>query len=414
MPDDARTPASPPVTADDGHGPSLAAFDWADPLRLEDQLSEDERMLRDAAAAFAADCLAPRIRDAYREEHTDPGIFREMGGAGLLGPTIPEDYGGLGAGYVAYGLIAREVERIDSGYRSMMSVQSSLVMYPIHAYGSEAQKRRLLPALAAGELIGCFGLTEPDAGSDPAGMRTRARKVAGGYVLDGTKTWISNAPIADVFVVWARSEAHEGRIRGFVLEKGMKGLSAPRIDGKLSLRASVTGQIVMEGVVVPEEALLPGVEGLKGPFGCLNRARYGISWGVMGAAEACWHTARQYGLDRRQFGRPLAQNQIFQKKLADMQTEIALGLQGALALGRMMERGRAAPEAISLMKRNNCGKALAIAREARDMLGGNGISDAFPVMRHMINLETVNTYEGTHDIHALILGRAQTGLQAFH
>ncbi|EPX83340.1 Acyl-CoA dehydrogenase [Rubellimicrobium thermophilum DSM 16684] len=414
MPDDARTPASPPVTADDGHGPSLAAFDWADPLRLEDQLSEDERMLRDAAAAFAADCLAPRIRDAYREEHTDPGIFREMGGGRLLGPTIPEDYGGLGAGYVAYGLIAREVERIDSGYRSMMSVQSSLVMYPIHAYGSEAQKRRLLPALAAGELIGCFGLTEPDAGSDPAGMRTRARKVAGGYVLDGTKTWISNAPIADVFVVWARSEAHEGRIRGFVLEKGMKGLSAPRIDGKLSLRASVTGQIVMEGVVVPEEALLPGVEGLKGPFGCLNRARYGISWGVMGAAEACWHTARQYGLDRRQFGRPLAQNQIFQKKLADMQTEIALGLQGALALGRMMERGRAAPEAISLMKRNNCGKALAIAREARDMLGGNGISDAFPVMRHMINLETVNTYEGTHDIHALILGRAQTGLQAFH
>jgi glutaryl-CoA dehydrogenase len=413
MPDDARTPAMPTARAEGGHGPSLAAFDWADPLRLEDQLSEDERMLRDAAAAFAADRLAPRVQDAYREERTDPAIFREMGEAGLLGPTIPEEYGGLGAGYVSYGLIAREVERIDSGYRSMMSVQSSLVMYPVHAYGSEDQKRRLLPGLASGELIGCFGLTEPDAGSDPAGMRTRARKVEGGYVLDGTKTWISNAPIADVFVVWAKSEAHGGKIRGFVLEKGMKGLSAPRIEGKLSLRASVTGQIVMEGVAVPEAALLPGVEGLKGPFGCLNRARYGISWGVMGAAEACWHTARQYGLDRRQFGRPLAQNQIFQKKLADMQTEIALGLQGALALGRMMEAGRAAPEGISLMKRNNCGKALAIAREARDMLGGNGISDSFPVMRHMINLETVNTYEGTHDVHALILGRAQTGLQAF-
>ncbi|EYD77705.1 Glutaryl-CoA dehydrogenase [Rubellimicrobium mesophilum DSM 19309] len=402
------------ITADStGHGPGLSAFDWADPLRLEDQLTEDERMLRDAARQFAESRLAPRVREAYHEETADPSIFREMGEAGLLGVTIPEEHGGLGAGYVSYGLVAREVERVDSGYRSMMSVQSSLVMYPIHAYGSDAHRARYLPGLASGELIGCFGLTEPDAGSDPGGMRTTARRTAGGYLLNGTKTWISNAPLADVFVVWAKSEAHGGKIRGFVLDKGANGLSAPKIGGKLSLRASVTGQIVMEDVEVPEDALLPGVEGLKGPFGCLNRARFGISWGVMGAAEACWHTARQYGLDRKQFGKPLAANQLFQRKLADMQTEIALGLQGALALGRMMEAGTASPEAISLMKRNNCGKALDVARASRDMLGGNGISDAFPVMRHMINLETVNTYEGTHDVHALILGRAQTGLQAF-
>jgi glutaryl-CoA dehydrogenase len=406
-----QTTAIPQAAA--GHGPDLGPFDWADPLRLEDQLTEDERMLRDAARAFAADRLAPRVTQAWREETADPAILAEMGEAGLLGITIPEDYGGLGAGHVTYGLVAREIERVDSGYRSMMSVQSSLVMYPIHAYGSPAQRQKYLPGLAAGRLIGCFGLTEPDAGSDPAGMKTRARRIDGGYVLSGTKTWISNAPIADVFVVWAKSEAHGGRIRGFVLEKGMPGLSAPKIAGKMSLRASVTGEIVMEEVAVGEEALLPGVEGLKGPFGCLNRARYGIAWGVMGAAEACWHAARQYGLERRQFGRPLAQTQLYQKKLADMQTEIALGLSGALTLGRLMEAGRAAPETISLMKRNNCGKALAIARDARDMLGGNGISDAFPVMRHMINLETVNTYEGTHDVHALILGRAQTGLQAF-
>jgi glutaryl-CoA dehydrogenase len=396
-----------------GFGPDLGPFDWADPLRLEDQLTEDERMLRDAARSFATDRLQPRVTQAYRDEATDPAIFREMGDAGLLGVTIPEEYGGLGAGYVTYGLVAREVERVDSGYRSMMSVQSSLVMYPIHAYGSEEQRRKYLPGLAAGTLIGCFGLTEPDAGSDPGGMKTTAKKTATGYVLNGSKMWISNAPIADVFVVWAKSEGHGGKIRGFVLDKGMAGLSAPKIGGKLSLRASVTGEIVMQDVAVGEDALLPGVEGLKGPFGCLNRARYGISWGVMGAAEACWHAARTYGLDRKQFGRPLAQTQLFQKKLADMQTDIALGLQGSLTLGRLMESGRAAPEMISLMKRNNCGKALAIARDARDMHGGNGISDSFPVMRHMINLETVNTYEGTHDVHALILGRAQTGLQAF-
>jgi len=401
------------VAPDVGHGPGLGPFDWADPLRLDDGLTEEERMLRDGARAFAQDRLAPRVAQAYRDEETDPAIFAEMGAAGLLGVTIPEEHGGLGAGYVAYGLVAREVERVDSGYRSMMSVQSSLVMYPIHAYGSDEQRARYLPGLAAGTLIGCFGLTEPEAGSDPSGMSTTARKVDGGYVLDGAKTWISNAPIADVFVVWAKSEAHGGKIRGFVLDKGAKGLSAPKIMGKLSLRASVTGEIVMTGVEVGEDALLPGVEGLKGPFGGLNRARYGISWGVMGAAEACWHAARQYGLDRRQFGRPLAQTQLFQRKLADMQTDIALGLQGSLALGRLMEAGRASPEAVSLMKRNNCGKALDAARAARDMLGGNGISDAFPVMRHMINLETVNTYEGTHDVHALILGRAQTGLQAF-
>ncbi|MGI1661228.1 acyl-CoA dehydrogenase [Palleronia sp. KMU-117] len=395
------------------HRPELGRFVWEDPFQIEAQLTEDERMLRDAARAFAQDRLQPRVTKAYAEETTDPAIFAEMGAAGLLGVTIPEDFGGLGAGYVTYGLVAREIERVDSGYRSMMSVQSSLVMYPIHAYGSDAQRARYLPKLAAGDWIGCFGLTEPDAGSDPAGMKTRAERTDGGYRLTGSKMWISNSPIADVFVVWAKSDAHGGKIRGFVLEKGMKGLSAPKIDGKLSLRASVTGEIVMDGVEVGEDALLPGVEGLKGPFGCLNRARYGISWGVMGAAEDCWHRARTYGLDRRQFGRPLAQTQLFQKKLADMQTEIALGLQGCLRLGRMMEDGTASPELISLMKRNNCGKALDVARAARDMHGGNGISGDFQVIRHMINLETVNTYEGTHDVHALILGRAQTGLQAF-
>ena len=403
---------STPITGT-GFGPDLGPFDWADPLRLEGQLSEDERMLRDAAAAFAQSSLQPRVTDAYRDEIVDPAVFAMMGEAGLLGVTIPEEYGGLGASYVTYGLVAREIERVDSGYRSMMSVQSSLVMYPIHAYGSDAQRRKYLPGLAAGTLIGCFGLTEADAGSDPAGMKTTARKTDTGYVLNGSKMWISNAPIADVFVVWAKSEAHGGKIRGFVLEKGTKGLSAPKIGGKLSLRASVTGEIVMEDVTVSEDALLPGVEGLKGPVGCLNRARYGIAWGVMGAAEACWHAARQYGLDRKQFGRPLAQTQLFQKKLADMQTEITLGLQSALQLGRLMDQGQAAPEMISLMKRNNCGKALDIARVSRDMHGGNGISEDFQIMRHMVNLETVNTYEGTHDVHALILGRAQTGLQAF-
>lgn len=401
-----------PITAT-GFGPDLGPFDWADPLRLEDQLTEDERMLRDAARQFAQDKLQPRVTAAYRDALVEPEIFSLMGEAGLLGLTIPEEYGGLGAGYVTYGLVAREIERVDSGYRSMMSVQSSLVMYPIHAYGSDAQRAKYLPGLAAGTLIGCFGLTEPDAGSDPAGMKTTAKKTAGGYVLNGSKMWISNAPIADVFVVWAKSEAHGGKIRGFVLDKGMKGLSAPKVGGKLSLRASVTGEIVMDNVEVGEDALLPGVQGLKGPFGCLNRARYGIAWGVMGAAEACWHAARQYGLDRKQFGKPLAQTQLFQKKLADMQTEIALGTQAALQLGRLMEAGRAAPETISLMKRNNCGKALDIARASRDMHGGNGISEDFQIMRHMVNLETVNTYEGTHDVHALILGRAQTGLQAF-
>ncbi|TPE46885.1 acyl-CoA dehydrogenase [Amaricoccus solimangrovi] len=389
------------------------AFRWDDPFLLEDQLTGEERMMRDTAAAYAADKLAPRVREAFRNEHTDPAIFTEMGGLGLLGVTIPEEYGGLGAGYVAYGLIAREVERIDSGYRSMMSVQSSLVMHPINAYGSEEQKRKYLPRLATGEWIGCFGLTEPDAGSDPGGMKTRATRTEGGYVLNGAKMWITNSPIADVFVLWAKSEAHGGKIRGFVLEKGMKGLSAPKIEGKLSLRASVTGEIVLDNVEVGEEALLPEAEGLGGPFGCLNRARYGIAWGTMGAAEACWHAARRYGLDRRQFGRPLAQTQLFQKKLADMQTEIALGLQACLRVGRLFEAGNWAPEMISVIKRNNCGKALDIARMARDMHGGNGISDEFPVMRHMVNLETVNTYEGAHDVHSLILGRAQTGLQAF-
>ena len=396
-----------------GHGPSLGSFDWADPFLLEDQLTEDERMLRDAAHEFAQSKLQPRVIEAFQNEHTDPAIFPEMGAAGLLGATIPEEFGGLGAGYVTYGLIAREVERVDSGYRSMMSVQSSLVMYPIHAYGSPQQHRKYLPGLASGELIGCFGLTEPDAGSDPAGMRTTARKTGGGYVLNGTKTWISNSPIADVFVVWAKSEAHGGKIRGFVLEKGMKGLSAPKIEGKLSLRASITGQIAMDDVEVGEDALLPNVEGLKGPFGCLNRARYGISWGVMGAAEFCWHAAREYGLERKQFDKPLAGTQLFQLKLANMQTEIALGLQASLRIGRLMDEGKAAPEMISLAKRNNCGKALDIARTARDMHGGNGISGEYQVIRHMVNLETVNTYEGTHDVHALILGRAQTGIQAF-
>ncbi|EPX84935.1 acyl-CoA dehydrogenase [Salipiger mucosus] len=393
--------------------PDLSSFSWDDPFLMDLQLEEDERMIRDTARAFAEDKLAPRVENAYMQEETDPAIFAEMGEMGLLGVTVPEQYGGIGAGYVSYGLVAREVERIDSGYRSMMSVQSSLVMYPIYAYGSEAQRMKYLPKLASGEWIGCFGLTEPDAGSDPGGMKTRAQKIDGGYRLTGSKMWISNSPLADVFVVWAKSEAHDGKIRGFVLEKGMKGLSAPKIGGKLSLRASITGEIVMDGVEVGEDALLPGVEGLKGPFGCLNRARYGIAWGVMGAAEFCWMQARQYGLDRKQFGKPLAQTQLFQKKLADMQTEIALGTQAALRVGRLMDAASAAPEMISLIKRNNCGKALDVARMARDMHGGNGIQVEYGVMRHAANLETVNTYEGTHDVHALILGRAQTGLQAF-
>ncbi len=388
-------------------------FVWDDPFLLDDQLSEEERMIRDSARAYAQEKLQPRVIEAYAEEKTDPAIFREMGELGLLGVTIPEEYGGIGAGYVCYGLIAREVERVDSGYRSMMSVQSSLVMHPIHAYGTEEQRRKYLPKLASGEWIGCFGLTEPDAGSDPGGMKTRVEKTATGYRLTGTKTWISNSPIADVFIIWAKSEAHGGKIKGVVLEKGSPGLTTPKIGNKLSLRTSITGEIVMDGVEVGEDALLPNVEGLKGPFGCLNRARFGISWGAMGAAEFCWHAARQYGLDRKQFGRPLAQTQLFQKKLADMQTEIALGLQASLRVGRLMDEGRFAPEMVSLIKRNNCGKALEVARNARDMHGGNGISGEFQVIRHMINLETVNTYEGTHDVHALILGRAQTGLQAF-
>lgn len=391
------------------------AFVWEDPFLIEDQLSEDERMVRDGAAAFSADKLAPRIEEAYLNESFDTAIFREMGEAGLLGINIPEEFGGLGANYVTYGLVAREVERVDSGYRSMMSVQSSLVMYPIHAYGSDEQRRKYLPKLASGEWIGCFGLTEPDAGSDPGGMKTRAEKTANGYKLSGSKMWISNAPVADVFVVWAKLKGENGKdeIRGFVLEKGMKGLSAPKIGGKLSLRASITGEVVMEGVEVGEDALLPNVSGLKGPFGCLNRARYGISWGAMGAAEDCWHRARQYGLDRKQFGKPLAGTQLYQKKLADMQTEIALGLQASLRVGHLLDEGKMAPEMISIVKRNNCGKALDIARQARDMHGGNGIQIGYHVMRHAQNLETVNTYEGTHDVHALILGRAQTGIQAF-
>jgi glutaryl-CoA dehydrogenase len=387
-----------------------AAFTWEDPLDLEGQLTEDERMVRDTARGFAQDYLMPRIVEAYREEKYDPNMLPEMGKLGLLGPTIPETYGGAELGYVSYGLIARELERVDSGYRSTMSVQSSLVMYPIYAYGTEAQRRKYLPKLATGETIGCFGLTEPDHGSDPGSMVTRAEKVAGGYKLNGAKTWISNAPIAQLAVVWAKLD---NVIRGFIVERDTKGFSTPKIAGKLSLRASVTGEIVLEDCVIPEDNLLPNVKGLAGPFGCLNNARYGICWGAMGAAEFCWHAARQYTLDRKQFSRPLAANQLVQKKLADMQTEIALGLQGALRLGRMLEAGRAAPPSISLMKRNNCGKALDVARLARDMHGGNGISEEYHVMRMLSNLETVNTYEGTHDIHALILGRAQTGIQAF-
>jgi glutaryl-CoA dehydrogenase len=391
--------------------PAKAKFVWDDPLLLSDQLTEEERMVRDTAHAYAQEKLLPRVTEAFRHEKSDPAVFREMGELGLLGATLPADYGGAGLNYVCYGLIAREVERVDSGYRSMMSVQSSLVMYPIYTYGSEAQRRKYLPKLATGEAIGCFGLTEPNHGSDPGSMITRAKSAPGGYRLSGSKMWISNSPIADVFVVWAKTD--DTMIRGFVLEKGMKGLSAPKIEGKFSLRTSVTGEIVMDEVFVPEENRLPNVEGLKGPFGCLNSARYGIAWGALGAAEACWHAARQYTLDRTQFGRPLAANQLIQKKLADMQTEIALGLQGCLRLGRLKDEGKAAPEITSIMKRNSCGKALEIARMARDMHGGNGIVDEFHVIRHLLNLETVNTYEGTHDVHALILGRAQTGISAF-
>jgi glutaryl-CoA dehydrogenase len=394
---------------------SEATFNWADPLLLEGQLSEDERMVRDAARDYCQDKLAPRVLEAFRNEKTDPAIFREMGEIGLLGPTIPEEYGGPALNYVSYGLIAREVERVDSGFRSMMSVQSSLVMVPIFEFGSPAQKEKYLPKLATGEWIGCFGLTEPNHGSDPGSMASRAKVVPGGFQLSGAKTWISNSPIADVFVVWAKCQGgdFDGRIKGFILEKGMKGLSAPKIMGKVGLRASITGEVVMDQVFVPQENMLPGVEGLKGPFTCLNSARYGIAWGALGAAEDCWHRARQYVLDRHQFGRPLAANQLIQKKLADMQTEITLGLQGCLRLGRMKDEGTAAVEITSLMKRNSCGKSLEISRLARDMLGGNGISDEFGVIRHLVNLEVVNTYEGTHDVHALILGRAQTGIQAF-
>jgi len=390
---------------------SKAKFVWDDPLLLDDQLQEEERLVRETARAYAQEKLLPRVTSAFRNEISDPSVFPEMGALGLLGATVPQEYGGAGLSYVCYGLIAREIERVDSGYRSMMSVQSSLVMFPIYTYGSEAQRRKYLPKLATGERIGCFGLTEPNHGSDPGSMITRAHAAPGGFRLVGSKTWISNSPIADVFVVWAKTD--DGVIRGFILEKGMKGLSAPKIEGKFSLRTSVTGEIVMDDVLVPQENLLPNVEGLKGPFGCLNSARYGIAWGALGAAEACWHAARQYVLDRKQFGRPLAANQLVQKKLADMQTEIALGLQGCLRLGRLKDEGKAAPEITSIMKRNSCGKALEIARVARDMHGGNGIVDEFHVIRHLLNLETVNTYEGTHDIHALILGRAQTGIQAF-
>ncbi|MBO9355090.1 acyl-CoA dehydrogenase [Bordetella petrii] len=394
---------------------SNSSFHWQDPLLLDQQLTDEERMVRDAAAAYAQDKLAPRVLDAFRNEQTDPKIFAEMGELGLLGATIPTEYGGAGLNYVSYGLIAREVERIDSGYRSMMSVQSSLVMVPINEFGSEAQKQKYLPKLASGEWIGCFGLTEPNHGSDPNGMETRAVLTGGGYKVSGNKMWITNSPIADVFVVWAKCVGgdHDGKIRGFILEKGMKGLSAPAIHGKVGLRASITGEIVMDEVEVSAEQMLPDVSGLRGPFTCLNSARFGIAWGALGAAEACWHTARQYTLDRKQFGRPLAANQLIQKKLADMQTEITLGLQGCLRLGRMKDEGTAAVEITSIMKRNSCGKALDIARLARDMLGGNGISDEFGVARHLVNLEVVNTYEGTHDVHALILGRAQTGIQAF-
>ena len=408
------TPAEPaPLKAPDASpAAARASFSWEDPLLLEEQLSEEERLVRDAARAYCQEQLMPRILEANRHERFDREIMTEMGGLGFLGSTLPEAYGGAEANYVCYGLMAREVERVDSGYRSAMSVQSSLVMHPIHAYGSEEQRQKYLPRLASGEWVGCFGLTEPDHGSDPGGMKTRARKVEGGYVLKGAKMWITNSPIADVFVVWAKTEP-EDEIRGFILEKGMKGLSAPKIEGKFSLRASITGEIVMDDVEVPEENLLPEVKGLKGPFGCLNRARYGIAWGALGAAEFCWHAARGYTLERKQFGRPLAATQLIQKKLADMQTEITVGLQTCLRVGRLMDEGRAAPEAISLAKRNSCGKALDIARAARDMHGGNGVSDEYHVIRHVMNLEAVNTYEGTHDVHALILGRAQTGIQAF-
>jgi glutaryl-CoA dehydrogenase len=405
--------ASPedPAMPDTAPAPTKkAAFQWEDPFLMDADLTEEERMIRDAARAYCQEKLAPRVQHAFREETTDRSIFTEMGALGFLGSTI-EGYGCAGTSYVAYGIIAREVERVDSGYRSMMSVQSSLVMYPIHAYGTEAQRQKYLPKLATGEWVGCFGLTEPDHGSDPGGMLTRARKVADGYVISGSKMWISNSPIADVFVVWAKDDA--GEIRGFVLEKGMKGLSAPKIEGKFSLRASITGEIVMDDVHVPDDALLPNVKGLKGPFGCLNRARYGIAWGALGAAEFCWHAALRYTLERKMFGRPIAANQLIQKKLADMQTEISIGLLACLRAGRLMDEGRLAPETISIIKRNSCGKALDIARMARDMHGGNGIMDEYGVIRHMLNLETVNTYEGTHDIHALILGRAQTGIQAF-
>lgn len=391
----------------------MVPFDWADSFNIDDQLSEDERMVRDAAHSFAQSTLQPRVTQDFAQENDASELFPLMGQAGMLGVTIPEEFGGSGASYVAYGLVAREIERVDSGYRSMASVQSSLVMYPIHAYGSDAQREKYLPGLASGKLIGCFGLTEPDAGSDPSGMRTYAKKDGDGYSLSGAKTWISNSPFADVFVVWAKSEAHGDKVRGFVLEKGMAGLEAPKIGGKLSLRASTTGMIQMDEVKLPADALLPNVEGIKGPFGCLNRARYGISWGSMGAAEFCYHAARQYGLDRHQFGVPLASKQLYQLKLADMATEIALGLQGSLRVGRLMDEGRFAPEMISIVKRNNVGKALNMARAARDMHGGNGISEEYQVMRHMVNLESVNTYEGTHDVHALILGRGITGLPAF-
>lgn len=391
----------------------FASFNWDDPLLLEQQLKEEERQIRDAAHAYCQQSLQPRVLSAYREERFDREIMNEMGEMGLLGPTVAEEYGGTGVGHVAYGLVAREVERVDSGYRSAMSVQSSLVMYPIEAYGSEEQKQKYLPKLATGEWVGCFGLTEPDHGSDPGSMNTRAKKVDGGYLLTGQKMWITNSPIADLAVVWAKSEAHEGKIRGFIVERGTEGFSTPKIEGKLSLRASITGEIVLDEAFVPEENLLPHASGLAGPFGCLNKARFGIAWGALGAAEFCWHAARQYTLDRKQFNRPLAANQLIQLKLANMQTEITLGLQSALQVGRLMDSENWSPEMVSLIKRNNCGKALDVARMARDMHGGNGISDEFGVMRHMVNLETVNTYEGTHDVHALILGRAQTGIQAF-
>ncbi|WP_096701459.1 acyl-CoA dehydrogenase [Magnetospirillum sp. 15-1] len=388
-------------------------FKWDDPFLLEDQLSEDEKLIRDSAHAYCQEKLQPRVMKAFRDETFDREIMNEMGEMGLLGPTIPEEYGGPGVNHVAYGLISREVERVDSGYRSAMSVQSSLVMHPIFSYGTEEQKKKYLPRLATGEIVGCFGLTEPDAGSDPGGMRTRAKKVDGGYLLTGSKMWITNSPISDIAIVWAKSDAHEGKIKGFIVEKGIKGFTTPKIEGKLSLRASITGEIVLDEAFVPDEALMPNASGLGGPFGCLNKARYGIAWGVIGAAEFCWHAARQYMLDRKQFGRPLAANQIPQLKLANMMTEITLGLQACVRVGRMMDEGTWAPEAVSLIKRNNCGKSLDIARMARDMHGGNGISEEFHVIRHMVNLETVNTYEGAHDVHALILGRAMTGIQAF-